>query len=235
MKRFVIPISALLILPSVMVADAQEKGNRTDSDSIVWGKAVNGLQLGISPPFELREGKAELFDGTNLCINVHLRNVSQAPIRLLPSIYHCLAFGDGGANLVTHLILQPNNGGDSLTVSYQGWNHLLLLDKRRPKSESWQETLCKSDGGETEVQLDNEDADDFSVVLAASESRWDYVTYTPGKDSKSVWRLTDESKSVQAGNYQVAAVLIIDQKRSDWKGKLTSGPLQVEIRPQDKK
>jgi len=226
---------ALALLPLFLVAYGKDEKDQATVE-IHWGRAVDGLQLGISTPPPVGEHKLAVYDGTNLCVSVHLRNVSQSPIRVLPSSYECLAMGVGGAILATELIFQPAQGGDSLTATYRGWNHLLLLDKRRSESESWQETLCKSKGGETDVQLSKKDAEAFSIVLAPGEDDfYSYVCIAPQKDRNSPWRLSDETKHLQSDNYQVTAVWLVDQKLSGWKGKLVSGPLKVDMRRQDKK
>ena len=115
MKKLVIPISAFVML-STVAAYGQEERKSSTADSIVWGEVVNGLRLGISPPFESSEGEAVTFDGTTLRVDVHLRNASQSPVSLFPSVYQCLAFGPHGASLVSHLSLQPNQDGAPLTL-----------------------------------------------------------------------------------------------------------------------
>ena len=117
-----------------------------------------------------------------------------------------------------------------MIVTYQGWNHLRLLDKRRPESESWQETLCKSAPGGENLQLDAKEASDRQIELAVGDAVWpEWVRVSPAKESNTPWRLTEESSRIAPGKYRVTAVLIVDQEVSEWKGKLTSGTLDVEM------
>ena len=217
--------------------DAEETKTGIDTDGIAWGKAINGLQLGISPPVKLSE--THEFDGfeepvierDTLQFTVHLRNVGSSDVRFLPTVWDCLAMGDAGAVLVSKLVLTPESGSESLTVTYQGWNHLRLLDKRRPEAASWQETLRKSSPVDN-VQLDAKEANDRQIELAAGDAAWpEWVRVSTARDRSTRWRLTEESSQIDPGKYRVTAMLIVDQDASDWKGKLTSGILNVEILP----
>lgn len=239
MRSSFISISACVLLFGVTTAYSEDAKNGNDVDGIVWGEVVNGLQLEISPPVKLSETRelagfdGPMFDGGTLHVTVHLRNVEKSPVRFLPSVWDCLAMGHGGAIPVSKLTLTPEEGGKSLTVTYQGWNHLRLLDKRRPESESWQETLCKSVPGAEDIQLDAEKGKDRQIEVAAGDAVWpEWVKVSLGKESKTPWRLTEKSSTVPVGKYRVTAVLIVDQQVSEWKGTLTSGVLDVEMRSQ---
>jgi hypothetical protein len=177
-----------------------------------------------------------VFDGSTLHVQVHLRNAGKSPVRLLASTYGCLAFGPAGAIPVSKLILTPTTGGAPLAITYQGMNHLRLLDKRRPKSEGWQETLSKGSGGDEDLQLDAKKVESWTTLLAPGQTlRACQVEYAPGDASDSVWQLTGKSNLVPQGKYQLTAVFTVNQKVSQWKGELTSGSLEVEIRPSGKK
>lgn len=239
MRSSFISMSACVLLFGVTSACSEEARSRKDVDGIVWGEVVNGLQLGISPPVKLSETHefvgfdGPMFDGGTLHVTVHLRNAGKSPVRFLPSVWDCLAMGDAGAIPVSRLALTPAEGGKTLTVTYQGWNHLWLLDKRRPESESWQETLCRSVPGAEDIQLDAEEGKDRQVELAAGDAVWpEWVKVSLGEESKTPWQLTEKSSAVPAGKYRVTAVLIVDQQVSEWKGTLTSGTLDVEMRSQ---
>ena len=147
----------------VFKSKADEEEDPSNADRIVWGGVVNGLQLGISPPAGTNGVAAAVFDGSTLHVQVHLRNAGKSPVRLLASTYGCLAFGPAGAIPVSKLILTPKKGGAPLSITYQGMNHLRLLDKRRPKSEGWQETLSKSSGGDKDIQLDAKEVESWAT------------------------------------------------------------------------
>ena len=226
-------IGVCVLLFGVTSVYSEEATNGQDVDGIVWGEVVNGLQLGISPPLKWSEadefsGSDEpVFDGGNLHVTVHLRNVGKSPVRLLPSVWDCLAMGDAGAIPVSKLALTPTKGGKTLTVAYHGWNHLRLLDRRRPESESWQKTLCRSVPGSEDIQLDAEEGKDRQIELAAGDAVWpEWVKVRLGRASKAPWRLAEIS-TVPVGKYHVTAVLTVDQQVSEWKGTLTSGALEV--------
>ena len=239
MRSSFISMSVCVLLSGATSAYSEEAKNGNAVDGIVWGEVVNGLQLGISPPVKLSETHefagfdGPMFDGGTLYVTVHLRNVGQSPVRFLPSVWDCLAMGDAGAIPVSKLTLTPGEGGKSLTVTYQGWNHLRLLDKRRPESEPGQETLCRSAPGAEDIQLDAEEGKDRQIELAAGDAVWpEWVKVGLRKDSKTPWRLTDKSSTIPVGKYRVTAVLIVDQQVSEWKGTLTSGALDVELSSQ---
>ena len=66
--------------------------------------------------------------------------------------------------------------------------------------------------------------------MSADEAVWpEWVRFNPTQEKKSLWRLTDQSNRVVSGKYRVTAVLLIDQEFSEWKGKLTSGQLELEM------
>ena len=202
--------------------------NPIEANSIVWGEVVKDLQLGISPPSKT-DGKA-LFEGGRLNVCVHLRNTGKSEVRLLASTYTCLALGSDGALLVSKIILTPAKGGEPITITYQGPNHLALLDKRRDKSEGWQATVAKGDPSGKDLQLDAEKVESLATVLSPGETLAPCsVTYTPGDHSNSAWLQTGNSNGVPAGKYKLKAVFVVDQKVSKWKGELTSGSLDVEI------
>jgi hypothetical protein len=123
-------------------------------------------------------------------------------------------------------VLEPKAGGDSFALVYKGWNHLSLLDKRRPKSEQPQQTLNRS-CGKTDIQLTPDDARRMSTVLAPGETRISHVQFTPN-DTASWWQL-EKSAVLPAGIYEVTAVLTVEQELSEWQGELTSAPLEVKI------
>jgi len=95
-----------------------------------WGTPVNGLELGIAPPWDAQGTAMPLFDGTNVQFTGVLRNSGKAPARLLPSIFMCL-LGKGDPLFVSKLVFTPKDGGPALTAAFTGWNHLSLLDKNR--------------------------------------------------------------------------------------------------------
>jgi hypothetical protein len=215
---------------------SDQEGDPSDADRIVWGRVVKGLQLGISPLPGTNGVAAAVFDGSTLQVQVHLRNAGKSPVRFLASTYGCLAFGPDGAIPVSKLILTPKTGGAPLAITYQGVNHLRLLDKRRPKSEGWQETLFKASGGGEDLQWDAKEVESWTTLLAPGQTLRAYlVDYTPGEDSDSVWQQTGKSNLVPEGKYQLQAVFTVNQKVSPWKGELTSGALEVEIHPSNKK
>jgi hypothetical protein len=136
--------------------------------------------------------------------------------------------------LASGLILTPKNGGTSLSVTYQGWNHLALMDTRRKKGEQPQHSLNKSFGGKTEIHLSEEDAHRMMTVLApGATGRVVRVNFTPNKKPRSWWWLKNESDTLASGTYHVAAFFTVDQELSDWKGTLKSGALEVEIAPKE--
>jgi hypothetical protein len=235
--RTVIAISALGLLSAGLVAYSEEKREPSRPDGIVWGKVVDGLQFGISPPVGDDGALKPAFDGDTLRVRVHLRNVGKSPVRLLATVHDCVAMGSNGAAAIhaSKLVLTPKAGGDPRTVTYQGWNHLHLLDTRRDKSESWQKTLARR-GWKTDIRLTAEDAEYMSTVLdPCGPPRIEHVVCSPIRRGDSPWRLEPGEDPVTAGTYGVTAVLKVDHERSKWKGELVSGSLDIEIRPLDKK
>ena len=142
-------IRLLVLCTLVGSASAEDAKAARDANSIVWGDAVNGLKLGISPPVGTNGVTEPIFDGKSLRVDVFCRNVSASPVRILASVHDCLQ-GKGGDNalLASGVVLTPKNGGKPVTVTYQGWNHLALLDKRRKNGEEPQQTLNRSMGGQ---------------------------------------------------------------------------------------
>ena len=236
MRIIFFSISICVLLFGVTSVYSEDTINGNDVEGIVWGEAINGLQLGISPPVkrsETHEIDGPIVDGGTLHVTVHLRNVGNSDVRFLPSVWSCLAMGDGGALPVSKLTLTPEGGGKSVTVTYHGWNHLRLLDKRRSESEPWQETLYKSSAGSENIQLDAEQGKLRQIKLAAGDAVWpERVVVSPGDESRTFWRLNQKPGTIVSGKYRVTAVLIVDQQASEWKGTLTSGPLAVEMRAQ---
>ena len=120
MRSSLISMSAFVLLFGVTSAYSEEAKDGNAVDRIVWGEVVNGLQLGISPPLKLSETHefagfdGPMFDGGTLHVTVHLRNAGESPVRLLPSVWDCLAMGDDGAIPVSRLTLTPEEGGKSL-------------------------------------------------------------------------------------------------------------------------
>lgn len=183
------------------------------ADRMAWGGVVNGLQLGISPEAGDNGVPQALFDGTALHINVQVRNAGKSPVRFLPNTFGCAAMGSGGAVPVTKLILTPSEGGEPLAITYQGLNH---VSEEKP--------------------LGADDVEYFATVLTPGELGFPYpVKYTPGKVRATSWQRTGGSNVVPEGKYQLKAVVVVDRKASEWKGELTSGSLEVEILPSDKK
>ena len=213
----------------------QQTAIEFDQQRIAWGKAVNGLQLGISAPVQLNKSydfvgfeKPVSEDGT-LQVTVHLRNTSTKRVRFLPTVWDCLAMGDDGAIPVSEILLTPESGEDPLSLVYQGWNHLMLLDKRRDKPDASDE-IRKNAEIDKDIQLDRKKAKHRQIELSADEAVWpEWVRFNPTQEKKSLWRLTDQSNHVVSGKYRVTAVLLIDQEFSEWKGKLTSGQLELEM------
>lgn len=221
-------IGALLLLSATAGVNGEGKG---EAPAVAWGEAVNGVQLGISPAADSKDDAEAPAGGRILRVDVHLRNVGKAPVRLLASVHGCLAMGPEAAVLVSNLVIQPEGGGRAATVSYRGWNHALLLDKRRPKGKGWQETLCKSKPGKPDFDFSAEDAKYLSTELApGGTAKVQRVVVDLGKDSQSVWRV-DDARAELKGKHQVTAVLTVDQKRSEWKGEVKSGPLHVTFHP----
>ena len=152
-------------------------------------------------------------------------------MRLVASVHTCL-LGKGGNNalLASELTLTPKDGGQAISVTYQGWNHLSLLDKRQSKDTRPQETLNDSLGGKTDIQLSEEDAKRMTTVLAPGETgRVTDIYFEPWKKPRSWWWLKRDTDTVTAGTYRVTATFKVDQELSAWKGEVTSPALEVEI------
>jgi len=201
------------------------------AETIRWGTPVNGLQLGIAPPVSKNGDTEVLFDGNALRVRVFCRNAGDAPVRLLASVHTCL-LGEGGNNalLASELTLAPKDGGKTISVTYQGWNHLSLLDKRRSKGKGPQETLNDSLGGKADIQLSEEDAKRMTTVLAPGETgRETDIHFEPWKKPWSWWWLKCHTDTVTAGTYRVTATFKVDQELSEWKGEVASPALEVEI------
>jgi hypothetical protein len=190
----------------------QPKAAPANNQGSVWGDAVKGLQMGVSPQAGTKGVPVALFDGTTLRLDVHLRNAGKTPVRIIPNTFGCAAVGPGGAIPVTKLLLTPSKGGDPLSITYQGHNH---VSEKRP--------------------LDADDVEYFTTVLAPGEAMSFPVTYTPGEGRETSWQRAGGSNLVPEGKYQVKAIILVDRKESEWKGELTSGSLEVEIRSSDKK
>jgi len=190
----------------------QPKAASANKQSSAWGEAVKGLQMGVSSQAGTKGVPVVLFDGTTLRLDVHVRNAGKTPVRIIPNTFGCAAVGPGGAIPVTKLILTPSKGGDPLSITYQGHNH---VSEKRP--------------------LDADDVKYFTTVLAPGEAMSYPVTYTPGEGRETSWQRTGGSNLVLEGKYQLKAGLVVDRKESEWKGEVTSGSLEVEIRSSDKK
>ena len=207
-KRVVVWMSTLAFLTAVMAMYGEDKQDPSTADGIVWGKVLNGLELGIFPDAGTDGLPATLFDGRTLCINVQVRNAGKSQVRFLATTFGCAALGPDGAIPVTKLILTPTEGGEPLSITYQGHNHL-------------------SD----EKPLDADDLEYFTTELAPGESlKFPYpVRFTPGEERATSWQLTRESNIVPEGRYELKAVFVVDRKVSQWKGELTSGSLDVKV------
>lgn len=235
MKKAMIAMSMLALLRVGLVAHAAPGSASSEANTIVWGQVTNGLQLGIAPPRGTKGTPEAMFDGTTLRVRVFCRNSADTPVRLLASVHTCL-LGDGGKNalLASELTLVPKGGGKALSVTYQGWNHLTLLDKRRPKGQQPQETLDKSFGGKADTQLSEEDAKRMTTVLAPGETGpVADINFAPWEKPRSWWWFKNDTDTVTAGAYQVTAILRVDHKLSDWKGEIRSGSIEVSIRPKE--
>lgn len=236
MKQAVISMSAAEFLCVGLAAQAAPELPSSSANTIAWGPVTNGLQLGIAPSLGNNGAPEPIFDGNVLRVRVLCRNAGDTPVRLLASVHTCL-LGSGGKNalLASGLTLTPKDEGKALSVTYQGWNHLTLLDKRRPKGQQPQKTLNDSFGGKTDIQLSEEDAKRMTTVLAPGETgRVANIYFAPSERPRSWWGLKSEADIVKPGTYQVSALLTVDLEQSEWKGTVKSGSLQVEIHPKDK-
>ena len=226
-------ITAALLLWGAAAVYSQDQ-QADAATTIAWGETVKGLQLGLAPQAGTKGRPVAVSDQSNVLVQVVLRNTGKSPVRLLASVHTCL-LGDGGANalLVSRLVLKPK-AGDPLIFTYQAWNHLTLLDKRRSKSEQPQQTLNDS-YGKTDIQLSPDNAMQMTTVLAPGETRVTEIAFTLHENESSSWRLErpmPRPKSLPTGPYEMTAILKVDQELSEWKGELTSGPLKVEV-PQE--
>lgn len=238
MRTSFISLSAAILFCCVAVAHAEDATTGKAVEGIVWGKVVHGLQLGISPAAKL--GKTHeiagfeppVDDNGTIHVTIHLRNVSSKTVRLLPSVWDCLAMGDGGAILASKLTLTPADGGQPLTATYQGVNHLRILDRRRPDAESSQQTLRKDGPEATDLQLVLEEAQEYQIELEAGDSQWpEWIKLSLTPQTQTPWQLAKPPSSAPVGKYRVTAALIVDHPASQWKGTLTSGALEIELRP----
>ncbi len=233
MTRTAIGMGVWVLLSACTASHYDEPRVPSRADGIAWGHAVDGLQLGISSPAGDDEAPGTAFDGDTLRVDVHLRNVGKSPVRLLASVHTCVAMGPHGAAAIhaSKLVLNPKTGGDPRTITYQGWNHLHLLDTRRPEAEPWQETLARC-GRDTDIRLTADEVESMSTRLdPGGPARITRVAFFPSQEGKSPWRLEPGQDPVPAGSCRVTAVLSVDHAQSTWKGELVSGPLDVEIRP----
>lgn len=224
-------LSAIVVFSWLPAAHAGDATCVSGDSFIAWGDALDGLQLGIAPPIGTNGVAEPLFDGESLRAVVYCRNVGSTPVRLLASVHTCL-LGQGGGNalLASGLTLSPKEGGASVNVTYQGWNHLALLDTRRKKGDQPQETLNGSFGGKTDIRLSEADANRMTTVLEpGATGQVVRVDFTPEKKPRSWWWPEDESARLAPGSYQVAAFLNVDQEQSPWKGVVKSGALEVRI------
>ncbi len=182
--------------------------------SIIWGDAVNGLQMGISPRADAKGAPMALFDGRTLQFNVQLRNAGKTPVRIIPNAFGCAALGCGGAIPVTKFILTPSKRGEPVSFTYQGLNH---VSDRKP--------------------LDADDVKYFATVIEPGQAlHFPYpVEFVPGKGRKTSWQRAGGSNLVPDGKYQMKANLVVDRKESEWKGEVTSGSIEVEVRYSDEK
>ncbi len=222
-------MSVVVVFAIVAATYAEDKQGSTNESPVVWGDVVNGLQLGIAPPVGTNGIAEAIFDGVNLRARVFCRNTSEVPVRLLASVHTCLLGGDNPL-FASGVALTPKNGGNSITVTYQGWNHLALLDTRRKKGEQPQNTLNESFGGKTDIKLSEGDAKRMTTVLApGATGEVVYVAFAPNKKPRSWWWLKNEADTLASGAYSVTAFFTVDQEQSEWKGTLKSGGLEVEI------
>ena len=220
MKLVTMLTTSLLLLSAVTAVHGESRTEPTAAPEIIWGKAIRGVQLGISRLSE----SVSISD--ELSFRVHLRSVSMSPVRLLASVHGCLAVGSGAAILVSKLELESDAGGDPLIVTYRGPNHAIGLDRPRDSSESQQKNR-ETDGT---IEFGPEDAEYLTTILEPSETTpGEPVEIAWGKDTKARWALANETKALPAGKYKVTAVFTVDQKLSEWKGEVRSGTLEVSI------
>ena len=233
MQTIRVLIGIICGIHSLCVAFADDAKPPRDVRPIAWGDIVNGLQLGIAPPVGTNGVIQPLFDGESVQADVFCRNAGDTAVRVLASVHTCL-LGKGGNNalLASGIMLAPEDGGKPITVTYQGWNHLSLLDTRRKKGERPQKTLNSSFGGKTDIKLSEEDARRMTTVLEPGQTGSVVrVRFTPDKKPRSWWWLADESDTLPPGTYRVTAFFTADLEASEWKGTVESGSLELEVPP----
>jgi hypothetical protein len=203
--------------------------NGAEMETVRWGESARGLQLGISPMAGTNGVTLPVVDGQTIRLETRLRNSGETPVRILAPIYRCL-LGGGDPLFVSQIVFTPKNGGPSVVATYQGWNHLSLLDVRRKPGEQPQRTLNESFGS-TDVQLSAEDARRMSkVIVPGKEWRRQVEMYLVQRpDRSSFWQL-EKGKTLPAGAYAVRATLTASNPQSEWKGEIASGELTVEIK-----
>lgn len=229
-KRFQFQIMALALITSALTALAaaaspvQGPGRET---KIAWGEPVNGLQYGLAIQSPTTQPAAAAEADKGISLQVTLRNVGTTPVRFLASVHTCL-LGEGGSNalVISKLVLKPKAGGDSVTLRYGGWNHLCLLDKRRKKSEGPQETLNRSYGN-SDVQLSDEDAKHMTTVFAPGKTKVTEFELSPN-DPHSWWE-AEKPVTFKPGAYELTAVFTVDNASSEWKGEVSSAPVEIQI------
>ena len=228
MKFAIGSVALAVLLCGVPATYSQDHRGDGSTATIAWGDAVKGLQLGIALEAGTNALAVPKSDGSNVRVQVSLRNIGKSPVRLLASVHTCL-LGESGANalLVSRLVLKPKAGGDPFTIAYQGWNHLSLLDNRRPKSEQPQQTLNDS-FGRTDIQLNPDTARRMTTALAPGETCVTKIAFTLHEKESSRWQL-EGSTFVPKGTYDIFAVLKVDQELSEWKGELTSGQVEINL------
>jgi hypothetical protein len=221
-------VTVAVLLCGLTATYSQDRRGEVSTATIAWGDAVNGLQLGIASNAETKAFAASVFDASKVSVQVSLRNIGTSPVRLLASVHTCL-LGEGGANalLVSKVVLKPKAGGDAFAIIYKGWNHLSLLDNRRPKSEQPQQTLNDS-FGRTDIQLDPDTARRMTTVIAPGETRVTKIAFDL-HDRKASWWQLEGSTRVPTGTYEMKAVLKVDQELSEWKGELASGRVEIQL------
>lgn len=191
-------VTATLLLFGVTAAYSHDHGSDAATATIAWGDTVKGLQLGLAPQAGTNARATAVSDGSSVLVQVSLRNTDKSPVRLLASVHTCL-LGEGGANalLVSRFMLKPKAGGDPFSIVYKAWNHLNLLDKRRPKSEQPQQTLNGS-YGKTDIQLNPDDAKRMTTVLSPGETRVAHVAFTlrENESDRGNWRNPNRCRQV---------------------------------------
>ena len=196
---------------------------------ITWGKSVNGLQLGISPPTDAQGNATAAFDGKHVQAQVYLRNISDRTIQVFPSVYTCLAVGSGGACLASQLQLRPQQGGEPHLVTYQRGNHLWSLDTRSVYGKSAKETIGKIPVTGADLQLEPDAAEGLAIELEPGDSTWEIIRYTPHPPGTSAWQAKENTATLKPGTYRASVQLVIDQAQSKWKGSLATGTINIDL------